>query len=154
VVHEIEHGLRTTRAGCDARRIAHRLRQVTRSNEKHVDAFDLENFVEIPDSLRRFDHHDDELVVVVVRTRVTHGPDNVARVVRGMHERHHHAVRAAVQASRNSRAVLALRAHDGVAATEAGRLGHLLQLLETCRAVFAVDENRVGAGARELLGQA
>jgi hypothetical protein len=151
--------------------MSHRLRQVRRADEEHIDAVDLQNLFDVADRGFVLELNADQRLFVGCRREVRHlgaeAPIVGARsgrqptagsrtefhrgncpacVLRGVDVRHLDAHHAAIHDALNIRIGIAARPRDGGDPGGIGGHGHQLDIGERKRTVFAIEQHPVEAG--------
>lgn len=128
-----------------ARRIAHGLRQIARPDEQHVDAIHLQDRIQVAQRRLRLDHANDQPFLVIGGAGPANRLDDDAGLVGGFHQRHHQAVRTAVEIADQDRALVRIRPDDRTPAARPCRHCHRAHILEASASVLAVEEHRIRA---------
>src|SRR5258705_10426091 len=74
---------------------------------------------------------------------MAYGRDHRAGLFSRIDERHHQPVDTSIEIARQKRALMRIRTEDRPAAAGARRPRHFARLIEACRAVLAIDEDRI-----------
>ena len=155
-------------------RVAHRLRQIRRADEEHVDIVDFQQLVDIVDRGLLFELNGDQRRIVrgfdvigqravrIVNRGACSGSeaalsqrmvfdrrDDVARILGCVDMRHLHAHHAAVEHLQNVLGTAGRRPRDRRDAAGFRRHRHQLDALERERAVLAVEQHPVEAGGAD-----
>lgn len=129
------------------------MRQIIGTNEPGINALNAQQLRQVVDGAGRFDHRDDELVVMVFPARITHRFDQRAGCSNLLNAGDHDAIGTQIEVTADQTRVAAPRSDDGGDAGCTRAAAHLFNALFGSRAFFAVNEGNVEAKLSETLDQ-